>query len=517
MSAKSRYPLLEPEYKYPKSVCTDEEIMVAKSIREFADKEILPKRHDLEGGWHRDETLAHKTLYELYYKVHKLGLTTTILPEEYGGPGYSPVVRNMINEELSRGNIGLATLVGKVHWMVSFIYNRAAIRKDLMEEFVPKITGETPYVICVNITEPEGGANLEDPAFEFRTIRTIAKPEGDYWVINGSKIWPGPGGDYEYFEKWRRMWPQWVKGHIGYWTVVTSDPTKGREAAGMVYVPADAKGLTFSKPYQKLGFCWEDENVEVYYENVKVPRKYRVDTKPGDGYKILTAYVIGLGRLAGASRLTGLSTAALEIALEWTKDRQIAGVPVRNRSAFAMLIAEMFRAVDLSRMYYLTVTWMVMHPELYGDHWSPQMMARYSAARSFAGDTAMFVTNKAMELMGSYGYAYDYNIEKYYRDFKIVQMWLGGAQRDRLDIAQGLYGPFKWPGMETWLQKEKLVSQSVNPDPPIGFKKKTLEVENDVGKVVRKITGEREYHKEVKNRKNMLDYTAEQVYDDMFS
>lgn len=516
MSDKSKYLLLEPEHKYPKAFCTDEEIFVAKSIREFTNKEILPRRHDLEGGWHKDETLAHKTLYELYYKVHELGLTTSILPEEYGGPGYSPVVRSMINEELSRGNVGLATLVGKIHWIVSFMYNRAVKRKDLMDEFVPKITSKIPYVACVNITEPQGGANIEDPAFEFRTIRTIAKLEGDYWVINGEKIWPGPAGDYEYFKKWTRMFPQWIKGHLGYWTVITSDPAKGTEAAGMVYVPPDAEGLSFSKPYEKLGFCWEDENVEVRYENVKVPKRYRIDTKPGDGAKILTGYVIGLGRLAGASRLTGLSTAALEISLEWTKDRQIAGAPVRNRSAFAMLLAEMFRAIDLSRMYYLTVTWMVMHPELYGDPWSPQMVARFSAARSFAGDTAVFVTNKAMELMGSYGYAYDYHVEKYYRDFKIVQMWLGGAQRDRLDIAQGLYGPFKWPGMETWLEKEGLIPKPVNPDPPKGLKNRATEVENQVEKVTRKIIGKQEYRKEAKNRKYELEYTVEQACDDVY-
>jgi len=74
------------------------------------------------------------------------------------------------------------------------------------------------------------------------------------------------------------------------------------------------------------------------------------------------------------------------------------------------------------------------------------MFARFCAARSFAGDVAEFATNRGMELMGSYGYSYDFHLEKYMRDYKIVKMWLGGAQRDRLDIAQGLYGPFKWAG-----------------------------------------------------------------------
>jgi Acyl-CoA dehydrogenases len=87
-------------------------ITMAKRIREWVDKEVLPRRQDLEGGWNRDEELAHKTLYELYYQAHQLGLTISNLSTEFGGLGLSPIVRNMINEEVSRGDIGLATLIG---------------------------------------------------------------------------------------------------------------------------------------------------------------------------------------------------------------------------------------------------------------------------------------------------------------------------------------------------------------------------------------------------------------------
>ena len=109
--------------------------------------------------------------------------------------------------------------------------------------------------------------------------------------------------------------------------------------------------------------------------------------------------------------------------------------------------------IELARNYYLSVAWQRMHPEIYGEPWSPEMMAKYSMARSFAADTAEFCTNRGMELMGSYGYSYEYEVEKYMRDYKIVKMWLGGPHRDRLDIAQGLYGPFKWSGHEEWLNK----------------------------------------------------------------
>lgn len=449
LSTEAKYSMLLPGYKYPKCFCTDEEISMAESIKEFVDKEILPRRHDLEGGWHRDEKLALDTLHELYAKCVKLGLTKSNLPEKFGGLGLSPVVRQMINEELARGDIGLATMVGKIHWIVSFML--AAQREDLLQEYAPYIISDDAWTACVAITEPGGGANIEDPAFEFKTIKTIAKLEDDKWIINGHKIWPGPAGPAAHFKT------KHLKGILGYWTVVTSDPSKGEKAAGIVIVPPDAEGFSVSKPYEKMGLCWTDENCELWFDNVRVPKKNRIDTKPGEGGKIIKGYVIGLGRLAGAARLTGLSQACLEIVLEWTKNREIAGKPVRERSMFAGILSEMARMIELSRNYYLTVTWQVMHPEIYGPPWSREMMAKFSIARSFAADTAEFVSNRAMELMGSYGYAYDYHIEKYMRDFKIVKMWLGGAQRDRLDIAQGLFGPFRWAGIEEWEKKEKLV------------------------------------------------------------
>ena len=442
------YPLLSGKMKYTQAFCDEDEIAMAETIRKFVDKEVMPFRHDLEGGWHHDHELAIATLHRLYKRCVDLGLTKTNLAVEYGGTGLTPVVRQMINEELSRADIGLATMVGKIHWIVSFM--AAAKRDDLLREFAPLITGADSWTACVAISEPAGGANLEDPAFEGRTVKTIATKDGDSYVIKGHKLWPGPAGPAANFRSAS------LKGHLGYWTVATTDPKLGEDGLGIYFVPPDAEGLSFSNPYEKMGFIWSDENVDIWYDNVRIPARYRIDTQPGEGGKIIRGFVIGLGRLAGAARLTGLSQAVLEIVLDWTKERFIGGQPVRERSMFANMLGEMFRAIEISRQFYLSVTWQVMHPEIYGRPWTPQMIARFSSARSFAADTAEMVTNRAMELMGSYGYAYESQVEKYMRDFKIVKIWLGGAQRDRLDIAQGLYGPFKWGGMDDWLSHEGL-------------------------------------------------------------
>ena len=446
------YKMLDPKYKYPKCYCTDEDITMAITIREFVNKALMPIRQDFEGGWHRDEKLGIETLHKYYKECVKLGLTASNLPEKFGGLGLSPVVRQMINVELSRAEIGLATMVGKIHWVVSFMM--AAQRDDLLEEFSPKIAGEEAWTACTAISEPSGGASIEDPAFDFRTIRTRMEIQGDEVVINGRKLWPGPTGPIERFES------DYLKGHIGYWTVVQRDPQKGAEGAGIVFVPPDAKGFSVSKPFEKMGMTWSDENCELWYDNVRLPKRYVLDLdQPKLGAQIIEGYVIGLGRLAGAARLVGLSEAVLEIVLDWTKGREIAGIPVRERSFFASILAEMMRKIELARNYVLSVTWQLSDPDTYGAPWTREMIAKFSIARSYAGDTAEFCTNRAMELMGSYGYVYEGHVEKYMRDYKIVKMWLGGAQRDRLDIAQGLYGPFKWGGMQQWLDEGGLVSE----------------------------------------------------------
>jgi alkylation response protein AidB-like acyl-CoA dehydrogenase len=233
---------------------------------------------------------------------------------------------------------------------------------------------------------------------------------------------------------------------MGYWVCAVTQPGGGEENVGIFHVPADAEGLEFSKPYEKMGFCYSEANTDIWFNDVRIPKRYRIDTEPGQGSQLIKGYVIGLGRLAGAARLTGLSEAVLETCMDWTQNRIIAGTPMRERSLFVATLAEMWRSIEISRQYYLSVTAQVVRPETYGKPWEPQMKAKFSAARSFAGDTAMMVTNKAMQLMGSAGYAYESHIEKYMRDYKIVQMWLGGAERDRMDMAQGLYGPFKWAG-----------------------------------------------------------------------
>jgi alkylation response protein AidB-like acyl-CoA dehydrogenase len=416
--------MMDTHRKFVGAIVRKEDLEIVEAVHEFVEKEVMPSRLDLEGGWHRDEKLARATFEKLHKGLVDLGIQRAFLPEEIGGLGIaSSVTECMVWEEIARGDCGLAVHLAILPWVMGPAL--IARRKDLLEIFGRKICDDKPHTACMAITEPEGGANIEDPTLHGRTINTRAELKHDVWVINGEKIWPSGAGVAD----------------IAYCTVCSTDPSKGDEGIALIYVPPDASGLSFGKPIEKMGMCWTDINAEIFYENVRVSKEYRV-AGPGKDAKILHD-IISAGRLGTAAMAVGVAQAALEMVLSWTKERKIAGKPVREHSLFASIIGEMAMKIEAARAYYMQVAWMHDHHEIYGRGGEPLMLARTSAAKAFACDTAVWVTNKAMELMGSYGYAFDHHLEKYLRDCKILQLWLGGPQRAILDMALGYY-PFKW-------------------------------------------------------------------------
>ena len=402
---------------------TEEDMEIALAVREFIDGEVMPYRKDLDGGWHRDEKLARQTFQRIHQGLVDIGYQRASLPERYGGLGVGGITSYMIREEVSRGDPGIATHIGILAWtMRPATY---AGRTDLLEEFIPKMCDDEPHTSCMAITEPSGGANVEDPAQHGSTIETTARLEGDEWVINGSKIWPSGAGESD----------------ITYCTVCTTDPRKGDEGVAIIYVPPDVEGLSFSEPIQKMGMCWTDINAEIFFEDVRVPKEYRV-AGPGEDARILHD-VVATGRLASCEYALGAAQACFEMALDWTREREIAGKPVRSRSLHAAILGEMAQKIESARAYRIQVTQMMRNAGLYGRHGEPFLLSKCSAAKAYACDVALWVANKAMELMGSYGYSFEYNLEKYLRDLKILQLWLGGPQRALLDTALGHYS-FEW-------------------------------------------------------------------------
>lgn len=427
------YPeLFSVEQKYGPWL-NDEALEMVKEVKRYVDTTMLDEANEYEGGWHKDEARALEAFDRAYADLADIGLQEATVPEAYGGLGLSGVALNAMKEEISRADPGITTALGKIHWMTGIL--QMARNDHLQEKLVPEVVDGNPTTVAVLITEEQGGANIEDLTQEGRPIRVTAERDGDEYVLNGHKKWGGPGGPPEYFDR------ENLNGHLGYFVITNMEPEKGEGGIAIFYVPPDADGLRFSEPYEKMGMAWTDRNIEYWFEDVRIPAEYRVDDpdRPQQASNILHGAVMAGGKLASAATLVGTAQRALEVGMEWGGDRSIKGKPMRERPMFANMIGELARDVEAARSYYFTVNSMLRDPESHGPIWSPSMIGRTGAARSMAADVATNTFDTVFQMMGSQGYAYDAGLDKLKRDSKIIQLWLGGSQRDRLDMAYAFF------------------------------------------------------------------------------
>jgi alkylation response protein AidB-like acyl-CoA dehydrogenase len=385
-------------------------------IRDFTKKEIIPHTKKLEADY--------RLVEEVHQKLVDMGIQAASHPVEYGGAGHmSHVTQAILFEELSKGDGGIALSVGANNGtplQPAVVHQNKAV----LDRFAPPFcSGKLAYA-CLSMTDEAGGCDTENPLLEGAGIKTIAKLDGDEWVINGSKAWPTHGGIAEY-----------------YLTICTTDPGAGDEGIALIYVPKDAPGLSFGKPEKKMLFK-TSINGAVYYDNVRVPKEYRA-TGPGMDAKFYSAIMVGAGWHSSTMAL-GIAERAFEIALEYTGNRMGGFKPVRQHSMVAGILSDMAIGIEMMRASIFNLSVMMDHPEAYGPPFTPEFVSKASAVRVFAGDTAVEIVNKGAELLGSMAISEDFPYEKCLRDAKITQLWLGGQQICRYRVARGYYDLKNW-------------------------------------------------------------------------
>jgi len=370
-----------------------------------------------------DDDKEHTLINRILQGLTNVGMQKGPFPKEYGGLASSSIVSAAVmHEELSRGDSGICTASSVTTW--AWMPALVAGNKAVLDEFAPMFCGDELKLGCFAMTEPGGphgggGCDIENPSLHGKKIRTIAKLDGDEWVINGQKMWASNSGVADL-----------------YCVLCTTDPNQGEEGIALIYIPATAKGLSFGKWEQKAGME-ADVNSAMYLDDVRVPKKFRA-AGPGKDAELLEFNVILARVLTGASVL-GNAQATFEAVLKYTGERIVADKPIRGHSIAAGMLADMAIGIETARTYDLMAAHMLDHPETYGPPLSDFIRSRTSIAKVYAAEVAVMVTNKAMELMGSYGYVRGYDVEKYWRDCKIVQLWEGGAQLGRFDVCRGYY------------------------------------------------------------------------------
>ena len=320
-------------------------------------------------------------------------------------------------EELARGDSGMCIAALVTAWPLIPIIYEPYIREDLLEEFAKIFCGDELHFGCFAMTEPQGGCDIENvEVMKGRTIRTTATLEGDEWVINGEKQWASNSGIASL-----------------YLTVCTTDPDLGEEGLALIYVPAPIKGLDFGDFEVKAGMA-ADRNCPIYFDNVRVPKRYRV-AGPGDDAKLFRQLIVA-GNIGSSGISIGPAQNTFEIVTKYASERLVAGKPMKEHSVTAVMLADMAIQIETARTFALSVARMFDHPEIYGPRWSREMVAKSRIAKVYAADVGVRVTDEAQRLMGSNGYSRPYDVEKHWRDVKITQQWLGGSILGRLDIAR---------------------------------------------------------------------------------
>ena len=334
----------------------------------------------------------------VYNKAWDEGYLQALVPKEYGGPGKNQIEEAVVCEEMAWGCAGLYT---------SIMANGLAITPILIagsdeqkKKWLTKLT-EEPLFAAFSLSEPEAGSDAGG-----MTCR--AELKGDKYIINGTKCYCTNGGYADF-----------------YTLFASTNPDKGARGTSCIVVPRDTPGLRVGKAMDKMGQRASNQ-VEVHYENAEVPAE-NILGREGMGF-IIAMKTLDQTRAAVAAGGVGVARAAFEIALEYAKARIQFGKPIIANQAISFMLADMAKKIEASRLLTWQAAWMTDN--------KIKNSKQSAIAKTFATDTAMEVTTDAVQILGGNGYSKDYLVEKCMRDAKLLQIYEGTNQIQRLVIAK---------------------------------------------------------------------------------
>ncbi len=368
---------------------TDEQKSLRELAHDFAAKEIRPVAWELDrdGSWPQ----------AIIDKAHEVGLMNTHIPEEYGGAGLNYFEGCLIEEELSWGCSGVQTSLG-ANGLASapvMIGGSEEVKREFGEELVA-----SPKLASFCLTEPDAGSDVSG-------MRTRAVRKGDKYVINGSKCFITNGSYADFFVVYAK-----------------TDPEAGHRGISAFLVRKDDTVIV-DKKEDKMGQR-ASNTATITFNETEIDARYLLGEE-NKGFK-LAMMVLDRTRPGVAAMATGISRAAFEFATEYSKERVQFGVPIAMHQAIQFMIADMATKVHLSRL----ATW---NSAVLLDQGKRNTLES-SHAKRFAADSAMEVATDAVQVYGGYGFIKDYPVEKLMRDAKIMQLYEGTSQIQRLVIAR---------------------------------------------------------------------------------
>jgi acyl-CoA dehydrogenase len=371
---------------------SDDLLEIQARARRFAQEEILPIAAEYDRKAEVPPGIAEK--------AKAAGLLNVTIPKEYGGMGYGAFQSALIAEELGAACAGISITI-LVNGLALTPILIAGTEEQKSKFLRPVAEGAKLAAFC--LTERDAGSDAG-------SIKTSALVEGDEYVLNGQKCFITSGGLAQIMT-----------------VFALTDPDRGPRGVSALIVPADIPGIRVTKVEDKMGQR-ASNTVELTFEDVRVPKENLLG-KPGRGFPIALK-TLDFGRSGVAALSVGVARAALEYATAYAKERQQFGAPISVNQGIAFMLADMAMKVEAARLLTWQAAWMADRG---------MQATEYSAmAKCFASDTAMDVTTNAIQVFGGYGYMKDYPVEKLMRDAKLLQIYEGTNQIQRMVIARKL-------------------------------------------------------------------------------
>ena len=371
----------------------EEQLELQEMVREFVEKEITPYAAEMDAENHMRDGLIDK--------ANEMGLLNVIVPEELDGPGLDSISVATIYEELGKGCAGVATSLAANSLATVPVLLAGTDEQKKMYCDILNNGGLAAFAL----TEP--GAGSDAGGVSTRAVHN--KEEGTY-TLNGTKMFITNGGLAEIFL-----------------VFANTRTTGGIRGLTAFIVPKDTPGFSVGKKENKMGIR-PSNTTELVLQDVVIPESYRVG-REGEGFRIAMNTLDSARPFVGAVSV-GIAQAALDCAVKYAKERRQFGQPIASFQMVQGMLADMAMKVETARLMVQKACWMRDQ----GMEFSKEA----AMAKCYAADTAMQVTTDAVQVMGGYGYTKEYPVEKMMRDAKIMQIYEGTNQIQRLVIANKL-------------------------------------------------------------------------------
>ncbi len=369
---------------------SDEQKLLRETVRRFAEEVVRPRAQEIDesGEFPR----------EFYAQAGELGLAGVAVPETYGGAGMDTLAYCLVIEEISRVCASSGVILSVNNSLVCDPLLAFGTEEQKQEFLIPLASGR--QLGCFALTEPEAGS---DPA----SLRARAVRDGDDYILNGNKVFITNGTDADIAI-----------------VFATIDPEKKHKGITAFIVPADSAGYSHGSHEYKLGVN-ASGTTELAFEDLRVPARLRLG-KEGEGFKVAMS-TLDAGRIGIAAQAVGIAQGAFEEGIAYARERQQFGRPIADFQAIQFYLADMSTEIDAARL----LTWKAA--------WKKEQGKRYSLeaaqAKLFASEMAQRVTNKALQIHGGYGYIREYNVERYFRDARITEIYEGTSEIQKMVIS----------------------------------------------------------------------------------